>query len=291
MSWCRKKSLISRCRSQFSSFWKEHHNWSSPTVSPILERLTRFLVSTERAFELLIYFAWWWDIQTYDLHTFRIIRIIENIWNNIIAAYQNLSLSPGPRHSPGILPRALDRIFSALGPHVSKDSRFRPERYEEVKQLDTEARTEARERRENYLAKKSATAAMKMPENHPLIQISSQGTEGSQSTGNVSGYPMWKLETVSFIVAVDSHGFFDFRPTTESEAMVIQDRDFVDKEATYEVWVSFLEIYEDVAYDLLDLSGSSKATGRVLRSGTLRVMEKGNTCYAQGNVSMSNTVY
>lgn len=73
--------------------------------------------------------------------------------------------------------------------------------------------------------------------------------------------------------------------------MVIQDRDFVDKEATYEVWVSFLEIYEDVAYDLLDLSGSSKATGRVLRSGTLRVMEKGNTCYAQGNVSMSNTVY
>lgn len=63
------------------------------------------------------------------------------------------------------------------------------------------------------------------------------------------------------------------------------------QDATYEVWVSFLEIYEDVAYDLLDLNGGTKATGRLLRSGTLRVMEKGNTCYAHGKVVMSGDVF
>ena len=78
----------------------------------------------------------------------------------------------------------------------------------------------------------------------------------------------------------DSHGFFDHRPVSAAEEEIRNDRDFVDPNSFYEVWVSFMEIYDDVAYDLLEKSRPK--TGRVTRSRTLKICDEGDTCYAKG---------
>ncbi|OQV20859.1 putative Kinesin-like protein KIF20A [Hypsibius exemplaris] len=174
----------------------------------------------------------------------------------------------GPRGNPGILPRALDRIFAALGGNVSESCKHQPVKYEDIILLDSQAQREAKDRRENYLAQK----APKAPKEPAPVVVSSSSASSQDFHSQASQ-------------STDSHGFFDYRPVSEMDHEVIHDRDCLDEQAKYEVWVSFVEIYEDVAYDLLDMNNAVK-TGRALRSGTLKITDEGDTCYARGLIEV-----
>ncbi|XP_055327462.1 kinesin-like protein KIF20A [Paramacrobiotus metropolitanus] len=172
----------------------------------------------------------------------------------------------GPRSNQGILPRALERIFSALGNNVTRRATLKPNKYEDIQVLEKASE-------DDFLARRDSLLNLKIPK-FPKVAETPVVTALQQMPAPASDG-----------LSLDSHGFFDFRPVSQAEEDVREDRDCIDPDAQYYAWVSYVEIYEDVMYDLLE-SGSGHKSGRVLRSGTLKLCDEGNTCYPKGVVEV-----
>ena len=124
------------------------------------------------------------------------------------------NVSLGPRENPGILPRALERIFTALGHNVSEQCKYQPDRFEDIISLNGQAQREAKDRRENYLAQKVKQSAKDMPVSS--LSLSSQSSQisqdshGSQAPGAV--FPL-HFSSIRFIVTIISRLILSFLPS------------------------------------------------------------------------------
>ncbi|RIB29605.1 kinesin motor domain-containing protein [Gigaspora rosea] len=159
--------------------------------------------------------------------TLPLVKGVLNGTNGLVFAYgvtnsgKTYSIQ-GTRNEEGILPRTLDTIFNSIQ-NLESEAQIKPVRYNEV---------------ENYNGNETSVPPIIVSKSHmenPFILSDSNSSSNKNNSAEIEDSDALDLTHKLDNIAVD-----------------------VDKQFRYAVWVSYVEIYNEKIYDLLEDPGSAK---------------------------------
>jgi kinesin family protein 20 len=148
----------------------------------------------------------------------------------------------GTRQNSGILPRSLDYVFNSIHKQLSEDVKVRPDKYNDVIVLDEQR---------------------SVVEKTMLDELCRSSMSATSDTTSASKTPARSTES-TFSADLISAGFSEL-----TDALRLRNRDtsvftVLNGEADFLVYVSYLEIYNECVYDLLEVSPRKRRQRRAL---------------------------
>ncbi|EGD81236.1 hypothetical protein PTSG_11273 [Salpingoeca rosetta] len=178
----------------------------------------------------------------------------------------------GTPDEPGILPRAVDVIFNSIEPHLGVLENLRPTRFCEVKRITASEVDSLAQQKRDCLELSFNSDAL-----HATALANEDGDNDSSATAT-------DTSATSADSSVDTAASASFEEDAEFERMV-KDRVAestclnVDPDCKYSVFVTYIEVYNERIYDLLEPPPGKKEKRRV--SKRLR-LDKNKNIYVEG---------
>eukprot|EP01147_Barroeca_monosierra_P000538 gene538-7872_t len=185
----------------------------------------------------------------------------------------------GTPTEPGILPRTVDVIFNSLSPYLGVLENLRPTRFCEVKRINkTEVAKHAEQKRICLELSFSSDAE------HAEMLVSEESDFASSTSGttteNSDTSMFLTLQYVPLILKETSLDQDDFEfERMVKERVAESTRLSVDSECKYSVFVTYIEVYNERIYDLLEPPPATKDTRRV---GKRLRLDKNGNIYVEG---------
>lgn len=186
----------------------------------------------------------------------------------------------GTADEPGLMPMSLDTLFSSIKDKMSATVPIRPVGYSRVVRASQEEIAKfAKEKESVFKLGLELARHRKSPVNLPSAPSSanqsmiSQASTASTAT-SASGFSMDSLDIS------DLHGLF---PSLTNRNRNTSKLEVGNSELTYMVWVSFAEIYNENAFDLLEKLPESKKKGVKVRRNVLKLSDdRDGSTYIKG---------